>query len=221
VSWIAQYTTYTAKGGKRKTLYGKTCQEVASKLAKALSDREGGLSFDAESLKLGAYLYRWLEDSVKGTVRSTTYERYEQISRTHIVPMLGGVKLKGLSPTHVRGLYKDKLSSLSPRTLQCIHVTLHKVLKQAVSDDLISCNATEAVKPPQERREEIRPLTTEQVKMLLDAASLETVSKLSTYSPLTPGSGRVSCSGSKWDDLEAGALQGGSWARPQRVRVPS
>lgn len=63
--------------------------------------------------------------------------------------MLGGVKLKGLSPTHVRGLYKDKLSSLSPRTLQCIHVTLHKVLKQAVSDDLISCNATEAVKPPQ------------------------------------------------------------------------
>jgi hypothetical protein len=72
---MAQYTTYTAKGGKRKTLYGKTCQEVASKLAKALSDREGGLSFDAESLKLGAYLYRWLEDSVKGTVRSTTYER--------------------------------------------------------------------------------------------------------------------------------------------------
>src|SRR3712207_7462015 len=44
-----------------------------------------------------------------------------QINRTHIVPRLGGVKLKALTPTHVRGLYKEKLSSLSPRTVQYIH----------------------------------------------------------------------------------------------------
>jgi len=75
--WSAQYTVHTAEGRKRKTLYGKTRQEVAAKLARALSDREGGLIFDAEGLKLGEYLGRWLEDSVKGTVRSTTYERYE------------------------------------------------------------------------------------------------------------------------------------------------
>jgi integrase len=45
--WCAQYVVYTAEGRKRKTLYGKTRQEVATKLAKALSDREGGLLFDA------------------------------------------------------------------------------------------------------------------------------------------------------------------------------
>jgi hypothetical protein len=45
--WMAQYTMYTAEGRKRKTLYGKTRQEVAAKLAKALSDREGGVAFDA------------------------------------------------------------------------------------------------------------------------------------------------------------------------------
>src|ERR671917_1017884 len=92
--WIAQYAVHTAEGRKRKTLYGKTRQEVATKLAKALSDRESGLNFDAEGLKLGEYLSRWLEDSVKDTVRNTTYERYEQISRTHIAPMLGDIKLK-------------------------------------------------------------------------------------------------------------------------------
>ena len=79
--WCTQYTVYTANGRKRKTLYGKTRQEVATKLAKALSDRESGLNFDAEGLKLGEYLSRWLEDSVKDTVRNTTYARYEQISR--------------------------------------------------------------------------------------------------------------------------------------------
>ena len=36
--WMAQYTIHTAEGRKRKTIYGKTRQEVAGKLAKALSD---------------------------------------------------------------------------------------------------------------------------------------------------------------------------------------
>ena len=76
----------------------QTRKEVATKLAKALSDREGGLIFDAEGLKLREYLSRWLEDTVKDSVRNTTYERYEQIARTHIIPMLGDIKLKGLSP---------------------------------------------------------------------------------------------------------------------------
>jgi integrase len=199
---------YTAEGRKRRTLYGKTRQEVAAKLAKALTDREDGLYFDADGLKLGVYLSRWLEDSVKDTVRNTTYERYEQISRTHIVPMLGSIKVKALSPTHVRGLYKEKLSSLSPRTVRYIHVTLHKALKQAVSDGLIPRNVTEAVKPPQGRREEISPLTPEQVKMLLDAASgdrLEALYVLAVHTGLRQGE----LLGLKWDDidLEAGTLQ--------------
>ena len=71
-SWAAQHVVYTAEGRKRKTLYGKTRQEVATKLANALSDREGGLLFDAGSLTVGEYLDRWLTDSVKDTVRFTT-----------------------------------------------------------------------------------------------------------------------------------------------------
>jgi integrase len=205
--WMAQYYVHTANGRKRKTLYGKTRKEVAKKLAKALSDREGGLIFDAEGLKLREYLSRWLEDSVKDTVRNTTYERYEQISRTHIIPMLGDVKLKTLSPTHVRGLYKEKLQTLSPRTVQYIHVTLHKALKQAVNDGLIPRNATEAVRPPQVRREEIRPLTPEQAKMLLDAAHgdrLEALYALAIHTGLRQGE----LLGLKWEDvdLETGSL---------------
>lgn len=202
--WMAQYYVHTAEGRKRKTIYGKTRQEVAKKLAKALSDREGGLIFDAEGLKLREYLARWLEDSVKDTVRNTTYERYEQIARTHIIPMLGDVKLKGLSPTHVRGLYKDKLQTLSPRTVQYIHVTLHKALKQAVNDGLVPRNATEAVKPPQVRREEIRPLTPEQAKQLLDAARgdrLEALYTLAVHTGLRQGE----LLGLKWEDVDLGS----------------
>lgn len=63
---MARYTVQTATGPKRKTIYGKTRREVDEKLTKAKADRDGGLIFDADNLKLDAYLTRWLEDSVKG-----------------------------------------------------------------------------------------------------------------------------------------------------------
>ena len=74
--WIAQYAIHTAEGRKRKTIYGKTRKEVANKLNKALSDRENGLIFDAGSQTVGEYLERWLEDSVKGSVKPRTHESY-------------------------------------------------------------------------------------------------------------------------------------------------
>ena len=102
--------------------------------------------------------------------------------------MLGKVKLKNLTSAHVRGLYREKLDAgLSPRTVQYVHVTLHKALKQAIADGLIPRNATEAVKPPQVRREEMRPLTAEQVKELCLRPRRATALKLSTSWPLPPG----------------------------------
>jgi hypothetical protein len=73
-----------------------------------------------------------------------------------------------MSTTHLRGLYRKKTDAgLSPRTVQYIHVTLPKALKQAVNDGLVKRNVCEAVKPPQLHREEIKPLTFKQAKALL------------------------------------------------------
>src|SRR5829696_5092665 len=95
--WMAQYAVYTAEGRKRKTLYGKTRAVVAEKLTKAMADRDSGLIFDAGKLTVGEYLERWLADSVKGSVRTSTYERNEEIVRLHIKPSLGRVGLKKLN----------------------------------------------------------------------------------------------------------------------------
>jgi integrase len=169
--YMACYTIQTPTGPKRKTPYGKTRREVGERLTKAKADRDGGLVFDADNIKLGGYLGRWLTDSVRDTVRPTTFERYEQIVRLHLRPVLGQLKLKNLTSAHVRGLYRQKLDAgLAPRTVQYVHVTLHKALEQAIADGLIPRNATEAVKPPQVRREEMRPLTAKQVRILFDAA---------------------------------------------------
>src|SRR5215203_6908575 len=108
--WEARYTAQTANGPKRKVLYGKTRSEVAKKLTKAMADRDGGLVFDTNNQTLGEYLARWLNDSVRGSVKPITFESYERLVRVHIVPALGRVKLKNLSPAHLQGMYRDRLS---------------------------------------------------------------------------------------------------------------
>jgi integrase len=201
----ARYTVQTAVGPKRKTPYGKTRREVDEKLTKAKAERDGGLIFDADNMKLGEYLGRWLTDSVRDTVRPTTFERYEQIVRLHIRPVLGQLKLKNLTATHVRGLYRQKLDAgLAPRTVQYVHVTLHKALEQAIADGLIPRNATEAVKPPQVRREEMRPLTAEQVKVLFEAAKGDRLEALYVLA-VTTGLRQGELLGLKWDDVDLDA----------------
>src|SRR5215212_11570586 len=206
--WEALYTIHTSQGPKRKTLYGSTRQEVAEKLVRALSDRTQGLTFEADSLKLGGYLDRWLAD-IRETVRQRTWERYEQIVRVHIQSALGRVKLKALSPTHVRGLYREKLDAgLSRRTVQYIHTTLHKALKDAVWDGLIPRNLAEGIRPPRPIKKEITPLSLEQARAFLAAAHedrFEGLYVLAVHCGLREGE----LLGLKWDDmdLETGMLR--------------
>src|ERR671911_2502433 len=154
---------YYGPDGKRRYVSGKTKEDARRNLRKARGDAERGLVFDADNLKVGEYLDRWLSDSVSDTVKATTFERYEQITRLHLKPALGRVKLKALTPAHVRALYREKLEGgSSARSVRYVHTTLHKALKQAVMDSLIPQNVTESVKPPQPSREEMCPLTPEQ-----------------------------------------------------------
>ena len=114
---MGRYTIYTVDGPKQRAIYGKTRAEVAEKLTKAMADRESGLVHDAGNLSVGEYLERWLSDSVRDTMRKRTYEGYAHIVERHIALSLGGVKLKALTPTHVRSLYRERLDAgFSPRT---------------------------------------------------------------------------------------------------------
>ena len=84
-------------------------------LTKAMAERDGGLVFDAGNMTVGEYLERWLSNSVRDTVRQRTYEGYAHVVERHIAPSLGRMKLRALTPAHVRGLYRERLDAgLSP-----------------------------------------------------------------------------------------------------------
>ena len=207
--WAGQYLVYTVKGPKYRYIYGKTRQDVSRRLTKAMADRDGGLVFDAGSLTVGEHLDRWLKDSVRGTVRISTFERHEQIIRTHLTPALGRVKLKALTPAHVRSLHREKLDAgLAPATVRKIHSTLHKALSQAVADGLIPRNAAD-VKAPRPAPEEMRPLSEAEARTFLDAAR-ETGDRFEPLYVLaiTTGLRRGEILGLRWDDADLSEARG-------------
>jgi integrase len=200
--WVGQYTVQTAEGPKYRYVYGKIRQVVAEKLTKAMADRDGGLTFDAGKVKVEEYLDRWLSDSVRDTVRPGTFRDYEWLIRRHIKPTLGRVKLKSLTPVHARRLYREKLDSgLSSRTVNYIHVTLHKALKQAVNDGLIPRNVTDAVKAPRPIKKEVQSFTPDQAHVFLEAARGDRLEALYVIA-ITTGLRQGELLGLRWTDID-------------------
>ena len=127
-------------------------------------DRRGSWSPSGPAnLTVGQYLESWLED-IEGTVRRHTYEQYKSVIGKHLIPEIGRTKLKRLSRPAIRKLYREKKQTgLSSRTVEYIHVTLHKALKDAAEDGLISTNPAQGLKLPQRDAKETKALSPGQV----------------------------------------------------------
>jgi integrase len=201
-SWMARYTVQTPSGRKRKVIYAKSQAEARRKLTEALADRDRGLTYDAEGLTVGGYLARWLEDSVRGSVKVTTYQSYGSLVRFHVCPTLGSTKLSALTPARVQGLYRQKLDDgLAPKTVKYIHTTLHRALKQAVRWGLVPRNAAAEADPPRVVTPEMRPLSPVQARTLLQATRGNRLEALYVLA-VTTGMRQGELLGLAWEDLD-------------------
>jgi integrase len=201
-SWMARYTIQTPAGRKRKVIYARSQAEARRKLTEALADRDRGLTYDAEGLTVEGYLARWLEDSVRGSVKATTYQSYGSLVRLHVCPTLGRTKLAALTSAHIQTLYRAKLDEgLAPKTVKYIHTTLHRALKQAVRWGLVPRNAAAEVDPPRVSTPEMRPLSPTQARTLLDAAKGNRLEALYILA-VTTGMRQGELLGLGWEDVD-------------------
>lgn len=210
-----------APDGRRRYVSGRTKKEAREALREARSNAAGGLVFDAGKLTVGEYLDRWLSDSVRGSVRDVTHASYAHLTKKHIKPAIGAVKLSGLTPAHLQGFYRSKLDSgLSPRTVRYLHAVLHRALKQALRWGLIPRNVAAAVDPPQISKKPVTPLSPTEARTFLEAARgdrLEALYVLAIHTGMRQGE----MLGLRWDDadLDAGILRvrGTKSARSRRT----
>lgn len=148
------------------------------------------------------FLSRWIEDSVRDNVRVRTLDNYRLQVRRHIVPALGRIKLKNLSPAHVQGFYRAKIDSgLSPATVRYIHAVLHRALKQAVRWGLVPRNVADAVDIPKLDRDEINALSPDETRAFLNAAKGDRLEALYVVA-IHCGLRRGEILGLKWSDID-------------------
>lgn len=215
-TWEAKITL---ENNKRKSIYGKTRKEVQEKLKIALREQQQGTLVTAPQQKLGQFLDEWLENTQKHDVRPRTYERYEEIVRLHINPVLGHHHLQKLTPQHIKSFYAERLDGgYSTSTVASFHNVLHKALDAAVKWNLLIRNPCDLVDPPHVEEYEAHPLDLEQIKKLLAVARDSSIEALLTLT-LATGLRRGEILGLKWQDInmKAGTLQ----IRRTLSRVPS
>ena len=79
-------------------------------------------------------------------LKPIAYEQYQRQVRVHIVPSLGQVKLRNLSPELVQELYASKSAAgLKPASVSHIHVILLNALEHAQKRRLIPVNVVSKI----------------------------------------------------------------------------
>jgi integrase len=222
-SWYAKYDYLDAATGRRvhRRVSAPTRKECESRLRDAIKSAETGQAGGDDRLTVRDYLDRWLT-SAEPTLRPSTFRRYSDLMRQHVVPVVGGVKLAKLTPLDVQRLYADRLDAgLSATTVHQIHNVLHRALKLAVRWGMLTRNVTEAVDAPRPANPECKTWDTAQVAAVLRAASSDDLESLWRLALLT-GMRRGELLGLMWQDvnLDSGALavrrtlsrgNGGTW----------
>jgi integrase len=70
---------YYGPDGKRRYVSGKTKEDARRNLRKARGNADRGIVADGGNVKLAAYLARWLNDPVRGSVKPITHQSYEML----------------------------------------------------------------------------------------------------------------------------------------------
>jgi len=209
--YVGRVVVHTPGGLKRKAVYGRKYGEVEKKLNALRANADRGMVFDANALRVSEWLDLWLSDCVKplvdaGKMAHSTYVRYRGIVDKHLKPALGHRKLKDLTRAEVRKLYAAKGATLSPRSVDYIHVTLQTALSRAVRDDLIPRNVAEGERPRSSRERQsdsVKALSPVQVRALL-AAARGTRNEALYVVALHTGLRQGELLGLKWSDVGAG-----------------
>ena len=136
----------------------------------------------------------------------------------HILPTLGRMNLRALTPTHVRTLLANKAADgLGARSVQIIHSTLRTMLSEAMREELIERNVVTVVRPPSVERVEVQPWSTEEASRFLAASADHRLHALFAVG-VALGLRKGELLALRWDDVD---LEGGVLHVRQNVqRLP-
>ena len=117
----------------------------------------------------GDCVQKWLDG--KGvTVRPNSLKSYEDYAKTHILPTLGGYKVKDITWRVLQDFYNRLLTDHTVSSVKKINVVVRGALDDAIRDGEIDSNPTSLVRWPKRERYESRAFGKQDAARLLEAA---------------------------------------------------
>lgn len=142
-----------------------------------------GLPPTGESITFGRHLDEFLASH---SVKPSTAQRYEELARLHVRPVIGSVQLEKLRPPDLMRCYQTaRAKGLSEATVQRIHALIHVALEFAVKWDRIDRNPAARVDPPKPEAPETYTPTIEEVGTLLTAGDKTPLGRYFRFAALT------------------------------------
>ena len=188
-----KYQWVTVRGSKK---------DAEKRLAELLHQIDTGSYATPGKITVADYLHRWLAEYAKPNLSPRGYERYESISRVHLIPSLGKLPLAQLRPEHVQRHYNAMLDAgLLPRTVRYHHVILHKALQTAIKWGLLARNACDGVDVLRSQRNDMQIWNETELNTFLKAAQGTQYYAL-FYTALFTGMRRSELLALPWQDID-------------------
>ena len=155
----------------RKYFYGKTRKETSEKLNRAIEElRDNRFINKSDNPTVEQWCHEWLWSYKRNSVKQKTFDQYETILRTHIIPDIGDIRLADLKTMHIQRIINKMYDSgLSHRTIEVMKIVMHAALKQAQRNKLVSENVCENVVLPRKQPKHIRVLNEDEQTKLIAA----------------------------------------------------
>ena len=155
----------------QRSVYGDTQKEVRKALSEAVAALDTGNYFEPSKMTLGRWVEIWLQEYM-GDKKYLTVKHYKAQCKTHIVPSLGAVKLSELTTPQIQSFYNGlQRNGMAAKSVRNVLGILTKCLSTAVQVGYLRDNPAARVTLPKVIKKEIHPLTDEQVKAFLKAAT--------------------------------------------------
>jgi integrase len=178
--WAIVIEMRDPENGRRKRKwhsFARTKREAQIECARLISEVNVGTYIEPSKTTLAQFLDRWLDD-VRTRVTPKTHERYAQICRKNIAPLLGAVALSKLRPEQISDAYAKALATgrrkggggLAPRTVRQMHAILKSALAQAVRWEILVRNPAAGVRGPKVGRAPMQIYDLQQTADLIGAA---------------------------------------------------
>jgi integrase len=148
---------------------------------------------------------RWLPSLAGRDLRPTTADSYARITRNHLVPRLGGIKLAALDAATIETMLGELADAgLSAKTRRNVLGVLSKALADAVRWKLVSSNAAHESEWPSRPQATVRAWTPEQLSAFLKHIAGTHDEALWRYFVIS-GARRVEVVGLRWGDVNLDA----------------